>query len=401
MIKKEFNHEMIKERFDVMDMLGEGSFGLVYKARDRRTKEIVAIKLIKQNLREGAEKVIAQEMCHFETCEAKEELIQQLVQEKQMRNYKYLLRELRIMANLKHKHLLNIKYVFLVKTVSFFEIFFVMTLLPTDLGKVILCKEIKLEEQHIKKIMFDLFSVVAYLHSNDISHRDIKPNNILIDECCEIYLCDLGLAKKIDSLGNNTELVMARSYRAPEVIYSHGTYTSMIDLWSIGCIFYELITTKQLFNVKNYLDHLKQILKFVGFPNETALQQIEDEGIRNHILTYKDKGYGGEISNLQYSNPAAIDLLKKCLQFNPQERITARDALKHFYFDENNGKDGEMEIENQINNELNFEFENQELTVIEARILILEEVNKINSQSGEKRVDVEAFKYENGIQSFQ
>ena len=94
-------------------------------------------------------------------------------------------------------------------------------------------------------------------------------------------------------------------------------------------------------------------------------------------------------------------MLKKCLQFNPQERITARDALKHFYFDENNGKDGEMEIENQINNELNFEFENQELTVIEARILILEEVNKINSQSGEKRVDVEAFKYENGIQSFQ
>ena len=368
MDKIKFDNPRAKNRYQIIKMVGEGSYGVVYKAKVVGTNNFVAIKEIVHN----------------------ESLGRML----------FLLRELRIMNRLKHHNLITLHHILFSQTISFYRVFFVFDFLPTDLCQVIRCEQIVLEDEHVKKIMFDLFSVVDYLHSNNIAHRDIKPNNILINEECEVRLCDLGLAKQLDdNFANNTDYIMARNYRAPEVIYSPKMYTFKVDVWSLGCIFYELMRRNQLFKAKNHLHHLELILECIGFPDNTALQQIKQEEVKRYIMEFANRNFVNKIQNVMYSNPLAVDLLVKCLIFNPDQRISTKDALKHEYFASINNQANGMEIEKAIpTDDADFDFNNKKLTVLETKLLIIEEINLINAEANEDLIDISLYRYYMGIE---
>jgi len=136
--------------------------------------------------------------------------------------------------------------------------------MDVDLNTLIRKTKDELTDDHIQYIMYQIFRSMKFLHSGGVIHRDIKPSNILANESCDIRICDFGFARDNGAEQMNAELteyVVTRFYRAPEVMLSSQKYTTAVDIWSVGCSFYELITGKPLFHAKNYLDLVKMMVK--------------------------------------------------------------------------------------------------------------------------------------------
>lgn len=134
------------------------------------------------------------------------------------------------------------------------DIYIITDLMETDLHRVIYSKQ-KLTDDHIKYFIYQILKATLYMHSANIIHRDLKPSNILLNKQCNVKLCDLGLGRGYDEENEfKTEYVVTRWYRAPEVILNASEYTKAIDIWSIGCIFAELLGRTALFPGDNYLD---------------------------------------------------------------------------------------------------------------------------------------------------
>jgi len=173
---------------------------------------------------------------------------------------------------------------------------------------------------------------LKYLHSANILHRDLKPGNLLINANCDLKICDFGLART--SNGNNqfmTEYVVTRWYRAPELLLCCDNYGTSIDVWSVGCIFAELLGRKPIFPGTECLNQLKLIINILGSQSEEDLEFIDNMKAKKYIksLPYSP---GTPFSHL-YPNahPLAIDLLQKMLIFDPSKRITVTGALEHPY----------------------------------------------------------------------
>ena len=237
---------------------------------------------------------------------------------------------------------------------------------------------------HIQYMMYQILLGIRCCHSGHIIHRDIKPANILVNEDCSIRICDFGLARGLDPEEDEendlkssisqpavaaknptvmsrqlTKHVVTRWYRAPEVILLQRDYNTAIDLWSCGCILAELLSMQQesmpstddrepLFPgsscfpltadnpsaYKNELDQLNVIFDIIGTPNHEDLERVKHDKARLYLkglaprtgIDLKDKYPGAD--------PRAIDLLKKMLSFDPEKRITAKEALKHSFFNE-------------------------------------------------------------------
>ena len=139
--------------------------------------------------------------------------------------------------------------------------------------------------------MYQIFRGLKFLHSGKVIHRDIKPSNILANESCDIRLCDFGFARDCGDDSQSVELteyVVTRFYRAPEVMLSSQKYTTHVDIWSVGCSFYELITGKPLFQAKNYLELVKLMIKELGKPDEESSNFIKNEHALNYIKKLPD-----------------------------------------------------------------------------------------------------------------
>lgn len=136
------------------------------------------------------------------------------------------------------------------------DIYIVTDLMETDLHRVIYSKQ-PLTKEHIQYFMYQLLRGVLYMHSANVIHRDLKPSNILLNKHCDLKICDLGLGRGYDTIEDfMTEYVVTRWYRAPEVILNASEYTNAIDIWSIGCIFAELLGRTALFPGENFLDQI-------------------------------------------------------------------------------------------------------------------------------------------------
>lgn len=175
---------------------------------------------------------------------------------------------------------------------------------------------------------------MAFCHSHRVLHRDLKPQNILIDNNGVVKLADFGLARAFNvPIRTYTHEVVTLWYRAPEILMNQRQYSVPVDIWAIGCIFFELIDLKPLFPGDSEIDQLFKIFQILGTPNEdvwpgfTSLPSFQTSfpNWKGNQLDY----YARKIDD-----ECAIDLLQKMLIYNPNKRISAIDALKHPYFDE-------------------------------------------------------------------
>lgn len=209
-------------------------------------------------------------------------------------------------------------------------------------------------QSEVKTLMLQLLSAVAYCHERWILHRDLKTSNLLMNNRGTIKVADFGLARRYGDpvgVGGLTQLVVTlwyrcvfsrsceshtdysqiRVYRAPEILLGATTYSTAVDLWSVGCIFTELLLKEPLFQAKGELELISMIFKLLGPPTTATWPDYPNLPLAKtinlpppHPPQFRQK--------FQYITSAGIDLLSRLLTYDPDERITAEEALRHPYF---------------------------------------------------------------------
>eukprot|EP00597_Dinobryon_sp_UTEXLB2267_P011194 CAMPEP_0170129152 /NCGR_PEP_ID=MMETSP0020_2-20130122/21663_1 /TAXON_ID=98059 /ORGANISM="Dinobryon sp., Strain UTEXLB2267" /LENGTH=517 /DNA_ID=CAMNT_0010363343 /DNA_START=307 /DNA_END=1860 /DNA_ORIENTATION=- len=258
----------------------------------------------------------------------------------------------------------------------FNDIYIVTNLMETDLDRIIRSHQV-LTDHHIQYFLYQILRGLKYVHSMNILHRDLKPSNLLVNGNCDLAICDFGLARGFDSDSEEalTEYVVTRWYRAPELLCDSSIYSKPVDVWSVGCIFAELFVHKPFFRGDNPRHQLETILSKLGCPPMHRLDFISSKAVLNVL----SKAHGKPKPNFESlfpkdANPLALDLMKKMLEFIPDDRITVDDALQHPYL-----TDFHTQIREPIGERtFNFDFEkhvdHSGMTEAEVRACMYEEV---------------------------
>ncbi|XP_023208445.1 MAPK/MAK/MRK overlapping kinase isoform X3 [Xiphophorus maculatus] len=204
-------------------------------------------------------------------------------------------------------------------------------LMEMNIYELIQGRRTPLPDQTVKSYMYQLCRSLEHIHRCGIFHRDVKPENILIKQNV-LKLGDFGSCRSVYSKPPHTEYISTRWYRAPECLLTDGYYTQKMDVWSAGCVFFEILSLHPLFPGANELDQVAKIHNVLGTPDQSLLQKFKQSRAMQFNFPPK-KGSG--ISRLLPSCPApAISLLYQMLAYDPDERISADTALKHTYFRE-------------------------------------------------------------------
>lgn len=253
------------------------------------------------------------------------------------------MREINLLMGLDHKNIVRIKEV--VTGSKKDKIYVVMEYLENELKHLMENMETPFTVPQIKCLMKQLLESIEYLHSRYIIHRDLKTSNILFSSQGVLKLCDFGIARVFASRGRPySSNVVTLWYRAPELILSTGTYTETIDMWSVGCIFAEIILMEALFKGKTELEQLDLIFKCLGVPSEHTwpgftevlrmkqLSNVYAKATRSKLAErFSEINTQGRGTVL---NHQGFDLLSKMLSYDPKSRITAKEALMHSWFRE-------------------------------------------------------------------
>ena len=192
-------------------------------------------------------------------------------------------------------------------------------------------KHTPIGRSNIKLILYQILSGIQYCHSHRIIHRDIKPQNILLDKVFHVKICDFGMARAINlPVGNLTNEVVTLWYRPPELLLGQEIYSYPVDIWSIGCIFGEMLFGHPLFTGINEIHQLFEIFKIQGTPNEKTwpgVMKIKD--FKDTFPKFKPAHWGDIIPGI---GGFELDLLNKLLCLDPASRITANQALLHVIY---------------------------------------------------------------------
>lgn len=292
----------VEKRWKLVREMGSGAYGVVVSAVDEISGETVAIKLVTRIF----EKV-------------------QLA--------KRALREVTLLRHFSSHE--NITGLIDVNAISpdFQEIYIFMEPMEADLHQIIKSGQ-HLSNEHVQYFLYQILRGMKYVHSAAVIHRDLKPGNLLVNSDCELKICDFGLSRGFDSapdeqVGHLTEYVATRWYRAPEIMLAFRGYTKAIDVWSIGCIFAELLLGRPLFKGKDYVDQLNKILDVLGTPGEDVINRIGSDKAQLYIRSLPVKKAVPLWKLLPTADAQALDLLQKMLSFDPSARISVPDALAH------------------------------------------------------------------------
>nr|KAF6270810.1 mitogen-activated protein kinase 15 [Myotis myotis] len=295
----------VAQRYLLKRRLGKGAYGIVWKAVDRRTGEVVAIKKIFDAFRDktDAQRTFREVM---------------------------LLQEFGDHPNI-------IRLLDVIRAENDRDIYLVFEFMDTDLSAVI-CRGALLKDVHKRYIFYQLLRAAKFIHSGRVIHRDQKPSNVLLDANCLVKVCDFGLARSLGGLPECpegqalTEYVATRWYRAPEVLLSSSWYTPGVDMWSLGCILGEMLRGKPLFPGTSTLHQLELILQTIPPPAQEDLLAL-GSGYGASILQHLAAGPRQALDALLPPDtpPEALDLLQRLLVFAPNKRLSAAQALQHPY----------------------------------------------------------------------
>ncbi|KAG6538356.1 hypothetical protein ZIOFF_003471 [Zingiber officinale] len=335
--------------------IGKGAYGIVCSALNSETGEQVAIKKIANafdNKIDG----------------------------------KRTLREIKLLRHMDHENIVAIRDIIPPSARNTFnDVYIAYELMDTDLHQIIRSNQ-AFSEEHCQYFLYQILRGLKYIHSANVLHRDLKPSNLLLNANCDLKICDFGLARTTSETDFMTEYVVTRWYRAPELLLNSSEYTAAIDVWSVGCIFMELMDRKPLFPGRDHVHQLRLLMeldltfrwkrmsiygsssllnqlfdhygklieaigqeeripllelgvpasvsylfpKLIGTPNETELDFLNDNARRyiGQLTRYPKQSLPEKFPHV---NHTAIDLVEKMLTFDPRQRITVEEALAHPY----------------------------------------------------------------------
>ncbi|KAH8021515.1 hypothetical protein HPB51_015911 [Rhipicephalus microplus] len=282
----------------IMEKIGEGTYGVVYKAKCKATNKMVAIKKIR--VEGGGEGVPAT-----------------------------TIREVALLRELKHENIVRLIDVIMPPSKAIHLVFEYMTM---DLRKLLDTqpKNKTLDGAVVKKYLGQIVDAILFCHRRRVLHRDLKPANVLIDDNGGLKVADFGLCRAFTlPVGIFTHEVVTLWYRAPEILLGASRYSTPVDVWSIGCIFFELITGKTFFRGDSEIDQLFRIFRVLGTPTGDTWPAVMQ--LPNYKPTFPvwRKNIVAEL--LPEVDCEAVDLLQKMLIYSPGERISAKGAAAHPY----------------------------------------------------------------------
>ncbi|KAM0014057.1 putative mitogen-activated protein kinase CMGC-MAPK family [Helianthus debilis subsp. tardiflorus] len=363
-------------RYQVQEVIGKGSYGVVASAVDTHTGEKVAIKKINDVFEHVSDAT-------------------------------RILREIKLLRLLKHPDIVEIRHIMLPPSRrEFKDIYVVFELMESDLHQVIKAND-DLTPEHHQFFLYQLLRGLKYIHTANVFHRDLKPKNILANSDCKLKICDFGLARVSFNDAPSTifwtDYVATRWYRAPELCGSFfSKYTPGVDIWSIGCIFAEMLLRKPLFPGKNVVHQLDLMTDLLGTPCSESITRIRNEKARRYLSNMRKKPPVPFARKFPNVDPLALRLLQRLLSFDPKDRPSAQEALADPYFQ--GLANVEREPSTHAISKLEFEFERRKLAKDDVRELIYREILEYHPQMLKEYLrggEQTSFMYPSGVERFK
>jgi len=284
------------EQYEKLEKVGEGTYGVVYRAQDSHGA-IYALKTIR--------------------LEAEDEGIPSTA-----------IREISLLKELQHPNIVRLCDVIHTER----KLTLVFEFLDQDLKKLLDMSEPPgLEPQMVKSFLLQLCRGITYCHQHRVLHRDLKPQNLLINKEGFLKLADFGLARAFGiPVRSYTHEVVTLWYRAPDVLMGSRKYSTPVDIWSVGCIFAEMVTGRPLFPGNTDQDQLQRIFKLLGTPNEKMWPTITElPDWKTDFTQYEGQAWSALVPQLETSG---VELMAKMLMYDPQQRVAGKVAIDDEYF---------------------------------------------------------------------
>lgn len=237
------------------------------------------------------------------------------------------IREISLLKELQHPNIVRLCDVIHTER----KLTLVFEYLDQDLKKLLDMCEGGLDAPTTKSFLFQLLRGIAYCHQHRVLHRDLKPQNLLINREGALKLADFGLARAFGiPVRSYTHEVVTLWYRAPDVLMGSKKYSTPVDIWSVGCIFAEMVNGRSLFPGNTDSDQLQKIFKILGTPTPASWPAITElDGWKPDFPQYDQQPWQSIVPPLE---PVGIDLLAKMLQYNPDKRVPGKTGMEHEYF---------------------------------------------------------------------